>query len=436
MRARAIAGPWATAERLVVCITASPFGKQLVRKAYTMAQQMHAEWYALYVSTATVRELPDRDKAFLTDTLNLAEQLGAKLVTATGIDIGEEILKFAEENNITQVVIGKPLRSMLLGFIKGSPVSRLLHARAGFEIHIITPTADKGVAEVKKAPIGFTLQLRHYLVALLMVAVITLLNLGLYEVLPPSPLVYIYMIATLACAILFGTGPALFASLTGLLVFDFLFTQPRFSFAMSATHDIINVTVFFFVAVVVSQLVKIVRRQNDALQYRLERISLVEEMSREFMTMTPIDELLSGFFHCSPESRQVSVFLRTTVLGEIGQVTLKYVNRVLKAPAFVLFKERSSLQIWAKSSSAIDITPNELAVAAWAFAHGEPAGSGTGTLSSIRHFFLPMKLQDEIIGVLGIEYDYRGMFPEQRRYLGAILNMTSLAAARWINLEI
>ncbi|MFB3925874.1 MAG: DUF4118 domain-containing protein [Syntrophales bacterium] len=436
MRARAIKGPWATAERLVVCVTASPYGKQLVRKAYTIAQQMHAAWYALYVSTTTLREKQDRDKAYLTDTLNLAEQLGAKVVTVTGTDIAKEILKFAEENNITQVVIGKPLRSIPLGFIKGSPVSRLLHARAGFEIHLITPTADKEVPEIKKDKTGFAFQLRHYITALLIVAGITLLNLALHRVLLTSSLVYIYMIATIACAILFGTGPALFASLSGLLIFDFLFTEPRFSFSMSATHDIINVIVFFLVAVVVSQLVKIVQRQNTALQYRLERISLIEEMSREFMLMTPIDELLSGFFHCSPESKHVSVFMRTTVLSEIGQATLKYVNKVIDAPAFVLFKEKGALQVWAKSSPGVEIAANEMAVAAWTFAHGEAAGSGTGTLSSIRSLFLPIMFQNEPIGVLGIEYDFRNLFPEQRRFLGAILNLTSLAAARWINLKI
>jgi two-component system sensor histidine kinase KdpD len=435
MRARAIAGPWATAERLVVCVTASPYGKQLVRKAYTIARQMHAEWYALYVSTASVRELSDRDKAYLTDTLNLAEQLGARLVTVTGTDIAKEILKFAEEKGITQVVIGKPLRSVVLGFVKGSPVSSLLHARTNFEIHLVTPTADKAVPDIKKEKAKAAFNFRHYVLALLMVAGITVLNLGLHKILQPASLVYIYMIATIACAILFGTAPALFSSVAGLLVFDFLFTEPRFSFSMSATHDIINVTVFFVVAVVVSQLVKTVRRQNTALQYRLDRISLVEEMSREYMAMTPVDELLSGLFQCSPESKQISVFLRTTVLGEIGQVTLKYVRRVVDAPAFVLFKEKASLHIWAKSSPDIDITANDLAVAAWTMAHGEPAGSGTGTLSSIHHFFLPMRLQEEIIGVLGVEYDYRHLFPEQRRFLGAILNMTSLAAARWINLE-
>ncbi len=436
MRARAIAGPWATAERLVVCVTASPYGKQLVRKGYTMAQQMHAEWYVLFVSTMTVRELPERDKAHLMDTLNLAEELGAKLVNLIGTDVSEEIIRFAREYNITQVVIGKPLRSRLRSLVTPSPASRLLRVREGFEIHLFTPTPDKGVPEIKKAGRAPVFQYRHYLAALAMAAVITLFDLLLYQVIPPTPLVYVYMISTIAAAILFGMGPAIFASILGLFIYDFLFTAPRFSFSMSATHDIVNVIVFFLVAVVVSQLVKIVRRQNSALQFRFERISMIEEMSRELMTMTPIDELLSGFYHCSPDSKQISIFLRTTVLSEIGQVTLKYVRNLVDAPAFVLFKEKTSLQVWARSSPELEITPSEMAVATWTFNHGEPSGSGTGTLSSIRYFFLPMKLQDEIIGVLGVQHDYRNIFPEQRRFIGAILNMTALAASRWINLEI
>ena len=76
-----------------------------------------------------------------------------------------------------------------------------------------------------------------------------------------------------------------------------------------------------------------------------------------------------------------------------------------------------------------------MAVATWALTHGEPAGSGTGTLSSTRYFFIPMKTRNESIGVVGIEYDYRNLLPEQRRFIGAILNLTSMAAFRWLSLD-
>jgi two-component system, OmpR family, sensor histidine kinase KdpD len=44
MRAKAIPGPWPAAEKLVVGVGASPYAKQLIRKAYSIAKDTHAEW--------------------------------------------------------------------------------------------------------------------------------------------------------------------------------------------------------------------------------------------------------------------------------------------------------------------------------------------------------------------------------------------------------
>jgi two-component system sensor histidine kinase KdpD len=325
---------------------------------------------------------------------------------------------------------------MLWGYVKGSPVSRLLHAQSELEIHLVTPIPETGVPEVKaKRELPF--QLSHYLLSLAMVVGITLVNFGLYQFMLASSLVYIYMLATIASALLFGTGPSIFASVAGLLAYDFFFTHPRFSFNMGNSHDIVNVSMFLIVAVVVSQLVRMVRRQNLTLQYRLKRTTLMEQMSKEFLQLSPVDELVTGFYQCSPESRHLTVFLRTTVLSEISQLTIKYVRNVLEdAPVLVFFSSKGKLQVWARSNPDLEISSNEMAVATWALAHGEPAGSGTGTLSSTRYFFIPMKTRNEIIGVVGIEYDYRDLLPEQRRFIGAILNLTSMAAFRWLSLDI
>ena len=158
MRAKAISGPWPAAERLMVCIAPSPYAKQLLRKGYTIAKDAHAEWYAVHVSTPSLKEMSDRDKAYIAEALNLAEELGAKIATLSGTDVAHEILRFAREYNITHIVIGKPLHSMLLGFWKGSPASRLLHTQSEFELHLITPTIEKKEIEVKPAPERLTLQ--------------------------------------------------------------------------------------------------------------------------------------------------------------------------------------------------------------------------------------------------------------------------------------
>ena len=382
MRAKAISGPWPAGERLMVCIAPSPYAKQLLRKGYSIAKDAHAEWYAVYVSTPALKEMSDKDKAYIAEALNLAEELGAKIATLSGTDVANEILRFAREYNINHIVIGKPLHSMLLGFWKGSPASRLLHTPSEFELHLITPTVEKKEIEVKPTPERFALNPKDYLLTILMVVAVTLLNFFLQKFVNPMSLVYIYLIATIASALLFGTGPSLFSSIISLLTFDFFFTEPRYSFTMYHPHDIINVVVFFLTSIIVGQLVKITRRQNLLLQLRVRRITLIEEMSKEFLMLPPVEQFVGGLVQNSKEWKNVLTLFRTTVLDHISHIAIKYLSKIVDAPSFVLFSGKDGrLQVWARSKPDIDLTPNEMAVAEWTYAHGEPAGAGTQTLT-------------------------------------------------------
>jgi two-component system, OmpR family, sensor histidine kinase KdpD len=435
MRAKAISGPWPAGERLMVCIAPSPYAKQLLRKGYTIAKEAHAEWYAVHVSTPSLKEMSDSDKAYIAEALNLAEELGGKIATLSGTDIAKEILRFAREYNINHIVIGKPLHSMLLGFWKGSPASRLLHTPSEFELHLITPTVEKKEVEVKPTPERFTLNAQDYLLTTLMVIAVTLLNLFLQKFVNPMSLVYIYLIATIASGLLFGTGPSVFSSVISLLTFDFLFVEPKYSFTMYHPHDIINVVVFFLTSIIIGQLVKITKRQNLVLQLRIKRITLIEEMSKEFLMLPPVEQFVGGLVQNSSEWKNVLTLFRTTVLDHISHIAIKYLSKIIDAPSFVLFSGKDGrLQVWARSNPEIDLTTNEMAVAEWTYTHGEPAGAGTQTLTSINVFFIPMKSLEETIGVIGIQYDFKNLLFDQRRLLGVISNLSALAAARWVKI--
>jgi two-component system, OmpR family, sensor histidine kinase KdpD len=408
----------------------------LIRKAYAIAKDVHAEWYAVYVLPTGFTEPSGRAKVYLTDALNLAEELGAKIMSLSGNDVADEIIRFARENNITRIVIGKPLRSVIVEFFKRSPASRLLRAAGDFELHLITPTIEKKEEDPHPPPKQVVFKLSPYLTALGMIAIITLINLILQRVVDPSSLVYIYLIATSVSALLFGVGPSIFTSITSLLTYDFFFTIPKYSFTMKDPKEIINVLVFLFTAMIIGQLVKIVKKQNIALQLRLERVALIEEMSKEFLTLPPLEQLVEGLAAFSQETMNTLAFLRTTIINDISDIAIKYVQKVIHVPCFVLFKEKKGdLQLWAKSHPDLEINQNDLAVAQWTFAHGEIAGAGTETLPSIPYCFLPIKSQDEeILGVVGIQYEFRNLLPEQRRILGTISNLTSLVAARWVKI--
>jgi len=435
MKSKAISGPWPAAEKLVVCAGASPYAKQLIRKAYSIAKDTHAEWYAVYVAPTGLTEPSGMEKVYLTDALNLAEELGAKIITLSGNNVADEIIRFAREYNVTRIVIGKPLRSVLVEYLKGSPVSRLLHTPSEFDFHLITPTVEKREKTVSSPPRRKMFNPVDYLITILLVAVITLLNAFLQHFVDSSSLVYIYIIAVIISDLFFGIGASIFASAISLLVFDYFFTEPRFNLSINDPREIINVLVFLFTAIIVGQLVKIVKKQNTALQLRLERVTLIEEMSKQFLTLPPLEELVDGLAGFSKETINTVALLRTTIINDISDVTIKYVMKVVSAPCFVLFRDNNdNLQVWAKSSPQVDISPNDLAVARWSFQHGKISGAGTETLSSIPYCFLPVKSQEKAIGVIGINYEFKKLLPEQRQILGTIANLTSLIAARWVKL--
>jgi two-component system sensor histidine kinase KdpD len=311
----------------------------------------------------------------------------------------------------------------------------LLHTPSEFELHLITPTIEKREVEVKPTPERLVLNPKDYLLIILMVIAVTLLNLLLERFVNPMSLVYIYLIATIASALLFGTGPSLFSSIVSLLTFDFFFTEPRYSLTMNHPHDIINVVVFFLTSIIIGHLVKITKRQNLALQLRVKRITLIEEMSKEFLMLPPVEQFVGGLVRDSTEWENTLTLFRTTVLDHISHIAIKYLLKILDAPSFILFSGKDGrLQVWARSNPEIDLTTNEMAVAEWAYTHGEPAGAGTQTLTSINVFFIPMKSLEETIGVMGIQYDFKNLLFDQRRLLGVISNLSALAAARWVKL--
>ena len=113
MQAHAIPGPWAAGERILVCVSEDPRAAGLVRYAKRLADRLHAPWTALYVETRRSLQLTEEERDRVADTLRLAEALGGEAITIPGGDrrIADDVIGFAQANNVTQIVIGKSTRS-------------------------------------------------------------------------------------------------------------------------------------------------------------------------------------------------------------------------------------------------------------------------------------------------------------------------------------
>src|SRR5262245_22369773 len=109
MRARAISGPWAAGDRILVCISEDPRATGLVRYAKRIADRLRAPWMALYIETRRTLQLGEPERDRIAQTLRLAERLEGQAITipAAARRLADDVLSFAHKNNVTHIVIGK-----------------------------------------------------------------------------------------------------------------------------------------------------------------------------------------------------------------------------------------------------------------------------------------------------------------------------------------
>ena len=152
MQARAISGPWPAGDRLLVCVSEDPRAAGLVRYTKRLADRLHAPWTALYVETKRSLQLTEEERDRVADTLRLAQALGGEQVTIPGGDrrIADDVVAFAQANNITQVIVGKSTRSRWFELLNGSVVRDLSRACGNISLHVIAGEEIAGEPVPKK----------------------------------------------------------------------------------------------------------------------------------------------------------------------------------------------------------------------------------------------------------------------------------------------
>ncbi|MBK8822208.1 MAG: sensor histidine kinase KdpD [Anaerolineales bacterium] len=404
MQTRAISGPWAAGERLVVCISPSPLAEKLIRTTRRLADELNAEWYAVYVEIASKPETKPANRERIGRTLQLAEELGAKSLTIAGRSIQEAVLDFAHKNNITKVVVGKPLKPRWQELWNGSIVDQLIYASGDIDVYVISARS-----ELSKSILPREWQLHRpfgrYLLGLLLVTISTSIGLFIRGNLEPANLVMLYLASTVISAIYLGRGPSLLTAIAGVLAFDYFLVPPYLTFAVSDTQYFITFIALLVISLVVSSLTARVREQAEAAIQREKQTAALYDLSKD---LTSAADLL-----------------------QVANIIISQIGNAFGRDVAIFLPDNQQLQIFA-SSPNYQPDENELAVAAWAYQHDQPAGRGTDTLPAASLRCHPLKTSNGIVGVLGVHSKDQTNFlsSEQRLTLAAFANQSALAIER------
>lgn len=112
---------FATHDRIMVCISPDRSSMRLLRRGWRISQRLHGDLVAVYVENKPTGEA---EKQILKNDFALADRLKIPVVTLHG-DVANEIIRYARENRITQIVIGHSDRTRWQEFLRGSIINKL-----------------------------------------------------------------------------------------------------------------------------------------------------------------------------------------------------------------------------------------------------------------------------------------------------------------------
>ncbi len=406
-KAHEIKHPWPAAEHLLVCVSPSPLSSRLVRAGKRMAEALRARWLVVYVEGGRQTSLSDEDRTRLAQTLRLAELLGAETLELSGNNVPEEIIKCANQYNVSKIIIGKPANPRWKELLFGSIVDEVIRQSGAIDVYVITSKENDGTLPVTIGKLNASSKKEKYLLALLIVCACT----GLARMMLPyfelSNVVMSYLIGVVLVASSFGRGPSIFASILSVATFDFFCVPPFYTFAVADTQYVVTFAVMLMVALTISTLTVTIKAQAESARLREMRTAALYSMSRELSSNLDLDNLASiGVEHIG------SVFRSKTAL-------------------YLLNKDGQPF-LAAKGQGHHELQDVESGIVSWVHQNKQMAGLGTETLPGTQALYLPLLAAKKNIGVLVLKPEEPGRFksPEQIRLLETFSNQLALACAR------
>ena len=244
-----------------------------------------------------------------------------------------------------------------------------------------------------------------------MIGVLTFLGEITKAFISQTNLMMLYLIAVVVAAFRKGLYLAIFTAILGVIVFDFFFVLPYYTFRVSDTQYFISFAVMLLVGIVISILIS--RAQDYAVA--------AHSRERENAMLFNLAKKLTG----APDIQTVC------------SVIITKIEENFSWKAAILLAENNSLSV-TMSSQDLVLTDDEKAVARWAFSKNMVTGYDTDTLHASRIRFIPIRSRKGVIGVLGVKpEESEGLIsPDTGRMLEIFADLAGLAMERFSSPQI
>ena len=277
-------------ERVVVALGGEG-GDHLVRRAARLAGRTGAQLVGLHVVSPDRRPGPDLERQ-----RRLLTGLGGTYREVVGSDVADAIGTFARVEQATQIVLGaRPGGSSRRG---ASVVGDLVGHIAGADIHVVaTDTFSAQRRLLPSRPARSARPRRQTLLAWMLCVLappaLTIVLVSLRAHVSVGSALLLDLCVVMGTAALGGLRPGLVASLNALALTNWFLTPPLHTLAVGDTQNVVALSVFVLVTVVVSLLVdRVARQAREVASARAEAAALARSAATLVGAHDPLPDLL------------------------------------------------------------------------------------------------------------------------------------------------
>ena len=379
MQDKHIRGPWKSGLHLLVAIGPSPYSGKLLRWAKTLSYSMGANIQAVYIET--LHKLTSKEREQLDKNIDIAKQLGIKFRIITNNDIVKGIVDFAQKENVTHIIVGKPRVRNLFSLLRlGRYVNRLIRYSGNIDVYILgadSKAKDRFQYRVSIPP--FTSNIQQYLITSLLVILSSLIFYPVKDFIGYQVVSFALLFLVSILALFYGTGPILLAATLSALIWDYFFIPPQFTLHIGKAEDVLMLLMFFIIALLNGILTSRVRRQEKKTRIREERTHALYQLTRELTMVSGIDE--------------------------VSKIAVRYIQKYFNLDCAIILKnDLNQLDNQVQLDAKIKLSENELSIAAWVYRHSAKAGKHTDTLPSTDYTFYPLTGNNDSTGVIAVKH--------------------------------
>jgi two-component system, OmpR family, sensor histidine kinase KdpD len=390
-------------EKLLVYFSPDNLVHDVLHSARSLASNLDAEWYVVYVETPFSTWLPADKRERLENALRIADRLGAKVVTLHGDSVVRTILDYAYKNEITGIILNGPEGHFWQRWSRQYTVNSFIRHSHEVDIYVIS---GYKLEKQYKVTSSAKWKWQAYLISFVLIAFATLMSQLVQVLFAPTDIMMIYLLFIALTAVYLGFGPAILASFLSVFAFDFFFVLPYYSVSVYNTQYVFSFIVLFIIGIVISYLTSTLRQQVKIEHQRQAITNALYSLSNELVL--------------KPDIESIARVIKDNVSTKFGLGAIIYIED----------ETRQKLKAVNNNENNNDV--NDYAMAMWSYQHNQESGFGTSTFPQVSTRFMPLSTSNTVKGVMVLSrFDVKHpLRTEQIQSLDAVADLTALAIER------